>query len=137
MGLETCTNCKRLIGKYEQAYIVKGQIVCKKCEQLLRNVKQPSNAVMHSMPRSGVPRTDGRHPKAETPKWLITEKSGDKKVKINEGYEPLITKPVSVKLDSPVTTGIWLAIGFILAPIILALIVLLLYAILASLLANI
>ena len=35
MGLETCENCGRTIGKLEQAYIHNNKVVCKECNELL------------------------------------------------------------------------------------------------------
>jgi len=41
MGLETCENCKRIIGKLEQAYVFQGRIVCNECDSKLRSEKLP------------------------------------------------------------------------------------------------
>ena len=37
MGLETCENCERIIGKIEQAYIYNNKIICKECYTRLHN----------------------------------------------------------------------------------------------------
>ena len=40
MGLETCENCKRIIGKLEQAFVHEGYVVCKECYEKLKNRQQ-------------------------------------------------------------------------------------------------
>jgi hypothetical protein len=39
VGLKTCENCERIIGKLEQPYIYNNKIVCKECSKLLNNEK--------------------------------------------------------------------------------------------------
>ena len=40
MGNEVCENCRRTIGKLEQAFIHKGHIVCKQCNEKLQDERQ-------------------------------------------------------------------------------------------------
>jgi tellurium resistance protein TerD len=37
MKVETCSNCERVIGKLEQAYVFHGNVVCQNCYQILAN----------------------------------------------------------------------------------------------------
>lgn len=47
-----------------------------------------------------------------------------------EIHETRITKPVVVKLETPVFTGIWFGIGLMLAPAVLTIIIILIIAVL-------
>jgi hypothetical protein len=45
MGLETCENCERIIGKLEQAYVYNNKVICKECNALLciKTNNEPAN----------------------------------------------------------------------------------------------
>jgi general secretion pathway protein G len=49
MSIETCKNCKRIIGELEQAYIWQSHILCKECYARLSNhtVEQPTPVEVH------------------------------------------------------------------------------------------
>ncbi len=48
MGTEVCGNCGRAIGKLEQAFVHKGHVVCKECNEKLSDEPQETNDASNS-----------------------------------------------------------------------------------------
>jgi hypothetical protein len=77
MKVENCSNCKRVIGKLEQAYVFHGNVVCQNCYQRLTDaeskqaqasVKKPVKVKVESIP----PQTKQEKLKHKIAKIIVT-----------------------------------------------------------------
>ena len=84
MNVENCSNCGGVIGKLEQAYVFRENVVCPHCyrrltdtedKQIQAAIKRPIEVKTEAVP----PQTEAREQKISCPKCGSTQITADKK----------------------------------------------------------